>query len=443
MRMKPLFATPLILFVVWLALGTICPAHGQRGATVRESRIDVGGAELYAREVGTGPAIIVLHGGPDFDQSYLLPEMDRLSDSYRLIYYDQRGRGKSASNVRPEDVTLASDIADLEKVRQSFHLESATLLGHSWGTVIALEYALKYPERVSHLILMNPGPASREDYVQLRKDWLEKRPDAMAQRKAIAETAAYKEGDPEAVTAYYRIHFKPALTRPEDYEKLIARMRVSFNKEGVLMRGAESVEKMQEGNTGFERRGVRDQGQVHGFLDGIRAEHGPSGGAAEHHVGVVSENRQRVRGDGARRDVKRRWREFAGDLVHVGDHQEQSLRCGKRRGKRSSLEGAMHSASCASLALHLDDMGNASPCIGHGLRGPLVRPFAHRRRRGDGVNGDDFTYPISDMCDGLVAVHGLELALHEIPRSVISTGTTEGGPVIDQGCRKEGQGVGT
>ena len=160
MRMKPLFPTPLILFVVWLALGTICPAHGQRGATVRESCIDVGGAELYAREVGKGPAIIVLHGGPDFDQSYLLPEMDRLSDSYRLIYYDQRGRGKSASNVRPEEVTLASDIADLEKIRQSFHLESATLLGHSWGTVIALEYALKYPERVSHLILMNPGPAS-------------------------------------------------------------------------------------------------------------------------------------------------------------------------------------------------------------------------------------------------------------------------------------------
>jgi hypothetical protein len=86
MKMQPRFATPLILFAVWLAPDTICPAHGQQGATVREVRIDGGGAELYAREVGKGPAIIVLHGGPDFDQSYLLPEMDRLSDSYRLIY---------------------------------------------------------------------------------------------------------------------------------------------------------------------------------------------------------------------------------------------------------------------------------------------------------------------------------------------------------------------
>jgi pimeloyl-ACP methyl ester carboxylesterase len=112
--------------------------------------------------------------------------------------------------------------------------------------VIALEYSLKYPERVTHLILMNPGPASREDYLQLRKDWLEKRPDAMAQRKISAETAAYKEGDPEAVTAYYCIHFKPALARPKDYEKLIARMRASFTKEGVLKARAVEDRLMQE-----------------------------------------------------------------------------------------------------------------------------------------------------------------------------------------------------
>src|SRR5512141_1228116 len=234
MRIKPAFATLVLTWAIGLCPGATGMLHSDQHARARESRIAVGGADLYAREIGKGQAIIVLHGGPDFDQSYLLPEMDRLSDSYHLIYYDQRGRGKSADNVRPEDVTLASDIADLEKVRQHFHLQSVTLLGHSWGTVLALEYALKYPERVSHLILMNPGPASVDDYKQLRKDWLENRADDMAQRKAIADTAAYKEGDPDAVTAYYRIHFKPALARPADYDKLIARMRADFTKEGVL-----------------------------------------------------------------------------------------------------------------------------------------------------------------------------------------------------------------
>jgi proline iminopeptidase len=159
--------------------------ESERNSVPRESTIPVRGAELYAREVGHGTAIIVLHGGPDFDHSYLLPELDRLSDSYRLIYYDQRGRGRSAHGVKPEDVTLASDIADMDEVRQHFKLDSVVLLGHSWCTVLALEYALRYPGRVSRLILMNPAPASNADYIELRKEWLESRPDATERRKAI------------------------------------------------------------------------------------------------------------------------------------------------------------------------------------------------------------------------------------------------------------------
>ncbi len=63
-----------------------CPA-------LREGYIPAGNARLYYRDIGQGQPIIVLHGGPDFDHTYLLPDLDRLSDSFRLIYYDQRGRG--------------------------------------------------------------------------------------------------------------------------------------------------------------------------------------------------------------------------------------------------------------------------------------------------------------------------------------------------------------
>jgi len=76
--------------------------------------------------------MIVLLGGPDFDYGYMLPDLDRLADTFRLIYYDQRGRGKSADGVNPDDVTLASDVDDIDAVRQHFQLESPTLLGHSW-----------------------------------------------------------------------------------------------------------------------------------------------------------------------------------------------------------------------------------------------------------------------------------------------------------------------
>ena len=241
---------PLMLIVLaWclLAPGQAAnPGDSDGGPIVTESSIGVGGANLYVREVGNGEPIIVLHGGPDFDSSYLLPEMDRLSDHYHLIYYDQRGRGKSANGVHPEDVTLASDLADLDKLRQALHLNSVALLGHSWGTVLALEYALRYPGNVSRLILMNPAPASTNDYKQLRNDWSVKRGEDMQRRKTIADSAAYRAGDPDAVAAYYRIHFKPALSKPEDYDKLITRMRASFTPEGVLKARAIEARLMQD-----------------------------------------------------------------------------------------------------------------------------------------------------------------------------------------------------
>ena len=77
---------------------------------------------LFCRDVGAGPPIVVVHGGPDFDHAYLLPELDRLADSFRLVYYDQRGRGRSAEGVRAEDVTLRSEVDDLDRVRSRFGL---------------------------------------------------------------------------------------------------------------------------------------------------------------------------------------------------------------------------------------------------------------------------------------------------------------------------------
>lgn len=207
-------------------------------AAASETRIRVGGTSLYVRTIGRGTPVIVLHGGPDFDSSYLLPDLDRLQDAFRLIYYDQRGRGQSTEGVRPQDVTLASDLDDLDRVRKHFRLEAPVLLGHSWGAVIALEYALRHPEHVSRLILMNPAPASSADVAVLRKRYREALGADMERQRAILEGAAYRAGDPETVAARYRIHFEHALYRSEDYEKLMTAMRAAFmrqGKSGILM----------------------------------------------------------------------------------------------------------------------------------------------------------------------------------------------------------------
>jgi proline iminopeptidase len=193
---------------------------------------------------------LVLHGGPDFDHGYLLPELDLLSDSYRLVYYDQRGRGRSAANVRAEDVNLASDVADVERVRRHFGLEAPALLGHSWGAVLAMEYALRNPERVSRLVLANPAPASVSDFALLRKSYAARLGPEMARQEAMLASDAYRAGHPQAVTARYRIHFTPALARAEDFERLMARMAAGFirqGKDGIVK--AQAVEQQLMGET--------------------------------------------------------------------------------------------------------------------------------------------------------------------------------------------------
>jgi proline iminopeptidase len=174
MNARLIFAGLAAALVTALPSDSVWASQTDRSAAPRESRIPVGRASLYSREIGRGQPIIVLHGGPDFDHSYLLPDLDRLADVFRLIYYDQRGRGRSSDYVLPDEVTLTSDVDDIDRVRKNYRLQSSALLGHSWGTVLALEYALRHPERVSHMILMNPGPASASDFAVLRKAYVQK-----------------------------------------------------------------------------------------------------------------------------------------------------------------------------------------------------------------------------------------------------------------------------
>jgi len=256
MRTRRIIASLAAALVTMLPSDSARALQAMRTAAPRESRIRVRRASLYSREIGRGQPIIVLHGGPDFDHRYLLPDFDRLADTFRLIYYDQRGRGRSVDHVLPEEVTLTYDVDDIDRVRQHFRLQSSALLGHSWGTVLALEYALRHPERVSHMILMNPGPASASDFAVLRKAYVQKLGADLDRQRDIRASAAYKEGDPEAVAARYRLHFKPALRRPEDYEKLMATMKAGF-----IRQGKEGIVKARA----IEDRLMRDSWEMDGY----------------------------------------------------------------------------------------------------------------------------------------------------------------------------------
>lgn len=209
-------------------------------AVPREGYLPVPNARLYYRQIGQGRPIIVLHGGPDFSHSYLLPEMDCLAESFQLIYYDQRGRGRSGDGVRPEDVGIESEMADLEELRKFLHLETVAVLGHSWGGLLAMEYAIRHPQRLSRLILMNTAPASHGDLVSFRETRRRAVAGDLEEMAALAATDGYRSGDLETDAAYYRIHFRSTLRHPDQLEKVVQRLRSHLTPEGI--RRARAIE---------------------------------------------------------------------------------------------------------------------------------------------------------------------------------------------------------
>jgi proline iminopeptidase len=201
---------------------------------VRELFVRVGRARLFVRDAGHGLPIIVLHGGPDFDHEYLLPDLDRLAERFRLVYYDQRGRGRSFSGEGPSEVTLASEMEDLDRVREWTGSDSVTVLGHSWGGVLAMEYAIRHAARVSSLILMNTAPASHADMLLLRREMAAQRsPSANERLDQLRSEEAYQRGDLSADAEYHHIHFGTSFRRPGQLDALIGRLRASFTEQGI------------------------------------------------------------------------------------------------------------------------------------------------------------------------------------------------------------------
>ncbi len=105
------------------------------------------GHEIFYKTLGEGPPLLALHGGPGLDHTYFLPWLDPLCAGRQLILYDQLGNGRSE---RPVALSGGLDlwVDELEALRVHLDLPRVTLLGHSFGSYIALLYALRYPGQI-------------------------------------------------------------------------------------------------------------------------------------------------------------------------------------------------------------------------------------------------------------------------------------------------------
>lgn len=116
-------------------------------------QIAVDNAELYVGIRGKGPPVLVLHGGLGLDSSYLTPYLDDLAEHCRLILPDLRGHGRSTGEDTLGTATHATLVDDLRRLREALAIDQWTVMGHSYGGFIAMEYALSHREDLNGLIL--------------------------------------------------------------------------------------------------------------------------------------------------------------------------------------------------------------------------------------------------------------------------------------------------
>ena len=163
-----------------------------------ESRVDVEGVTLFTRTVGRGPATIVLHGGPGAHHDYLLPQFDLLAVGRTLHYYDQRGGGRSSVDWDvPTD--WRAHVKDLRVLIEHWGLSQITLLGYSWGGLLAMLFATEFPEAVSHLALVSPAPATAKGRAAFETRFVERSnaPDLTAARERL-RASNLRKNDAEA-----------------------------------------------------------------------------------------------------------------------------------------------------------------------------------------------------------------------------------------------------
>ena len=143
-----------------LALLSLLLVGAQPAAMEREGYFSADDdTRLFYRIEGAGPeTLVVVHGGPGNSMESIRLDMAPLAQGRRVIYYDQRGNGRSDLVDGAADLAVERHVADLEALRRHFGLEQMTLLGNSWGGLLVSAYAAAHPDRVERLVLDAPAP---------------------------------------------------------------------------------------------------------------------------------------------------------------------------------------------------------------------------------------------------------------------------------------------
>jgi proline iminopeptidase len=209
----------LVLALFALAAGSrIAATAAEKGATLKN-----GDVTIWYEIRGSGNAIplVLVNGGPGFDHMYLHANAwERMAADRQVVFYDQRGNGRSGALVDSTPCGLAEQIADLEALRAHLGFETIDLLGHSWGGYLVMAYAARHPERIAHLVIVDSAaPKIQDTAFMFNKIY----PETTAREDALA--FAVELGDQTAVADDLHEYMSMIFYSPRHRDDFLARSK--------------------------------------------------------------------------------------------------------------------------------------------------------------------------------------------------------------------------
>jgi proline iminopeptidase len=146
------FSTLIVFTLLWSCGGNKDSKSKSPILSVGESHLAVPGGNIWYKVTGTGTGtpVVLIHGGPGFSSYYLKPFAE-LGNDRQVIRYDQLGGGKSDKTTDTTLFTINHFVQELDSLREHLGLANWHVFGHSWGTILALEYYRAHPDRVVSL----------------------------------------------------------------------------------------------------------------------------------------------------------------------------------------------------------------------------------------------------------------------------------------------------
>lgn len=171
---------------------------------------------LFYRMFGSGPdTLVVIHGGPGFTMDYFLDDLAPLSNNHTLLFYDQRGTGRSTLVSDSISLSASRFVQDLEAIRRHFGMKRLSLLGHSWGSAVAALYATSYTDHVAKMIIVGAIPLQQYQLADAFRQLEANRDSSTIRQMNILKAARIADpGNSDACHDYYVLWFEPFFGDP-------------------------------------------------------------------------------------------------------------------------------------------------------------------------------------------------------------------------------------